>query len=774
MWLLAAARPDAAVETDAAQASGVVSDATGAPLPGVAVVVRGPVERTAVTDWEGRFQFDGLPDGVYELTATLDRFRPVTQMMRIAGEAAAPLALTLSVAAFDEVRVTAARTGEVDVAKAPMAVSAVPASDLRREQAQSLADIAGLAPGLTFSQNSDFGQVTIRGIGSNVVFAGTDPSTAVYVDGVYMARPVSLVGDFLDLERIEVLRGPQGTLYGRNAVGGAVNVVTRTPSNQPALTARMVAGGFNTLRAEAMASGPIVRDKVMASAAVLRGVADGFVRDLDHPGHPLGGEDVMAARAKVVVALGRRTDLLVSADVTNQDPTPLTYAKVLAVKPGFQVDNPADLHEVHASTLAEGHDNQYGTAALLTTRLTPATTLTSLTAFRTLDYNVVNDSDITELALTSVDLREHQHQVSEELTVSHRGSSLQWLGGLFLFAEDDRQPTAIRDIAANRTSFLSPRVEADSQAAFGQATLALTRRLSVTGGLRYTRENKHIDNLGEFTSDTEGVLPGGYAYSDAIAYSAWTPKAGLEVRAGTNTLAYVSATRGFKSGGFNFTSPEPGRGFAPEWAWSYEGGLKTTLADGRARLSAAAFHTDYTNLQVQTAIRPGVIDTSNAAAATIRGVEAEGDATVGSVGLGGHLAWLDTRYDDYFAVGVGGVSGDVAGNRLNNAPAWSGRLWLQWSHDLGRAFSLSLRADTRWQSTVYFTPFNDLVQRQGNYGLLGASAELAQGRRWAVSVYGRNLLDADFITGSFGTPLPAFGGRPGRPRELGVQLTVQR
>jgi iron complex outermembrane receptor protein len=535
-----------------------------------------------------------------------------------------------------------------------------------------------------------------------------------------------------------------------------------------------VAGGFNTFRAEAMASGPIVRDKVMASAAVLRGVADGFVRDLDHPGHPLGGEDVMAARAKVLVALNRRTDLLVSADATSQDPTPLTYAKVLQVKPGFQVDNPADLHEVHASTLAEGHDHQYGAAAQFTMRVTPATTLTSLTAFRELDYNVINDSDITELALTSVDLRERQHQLSEELTISHRLGSLQWLGGVFLFAEEDRQPTAIRNIAASRTSFLSPRVATDSQAVFGQATLALTRRLSVTGGLRYTREDKHIDNLGEFTSDADGVLPGGYSYSDAISYDAWTPKAGLEVHASRNTLAYVSATRGFKSGGFNFTSPEPGRGFAPEAAWSYEGGVKSARADGRARMSVAVFHTDYTNLQVQTAIRPGVIDTSNAAAATIRGVEVEGDATLSPVGVGGHLAWLDARYDDYFAVGVGGVSGDVAGNRLNNAPLLSGRLWLQWNHDLGRAFRLSLRADTRWQSTIYFTPFNDSIQRQGGYALLGVSADLAQGQRWTVSVYGRNLLDAGYITGSFGTPLPAFGGRPGRPRELGVQLTVQR
>ena len=126
----------------------------------------------------------------------------------------------------------------------------------------------------------------------------------------------------------------------------------------------------------------------------------------------------------------------------------------------------------------------------------------------------------------------------------------------------------------------------------------------------------------------------------------------MELRVGEQTLAYASATRGFKSGGFNISSPEPGRGYAPEWAWSYEAGLKRTLASGRGRLNVAAFHTDYTDLQVQTAIRPGVLDISNAAAATIRGVELEGAwQPAAALQLGGHLAWLDARYDQYVAVG---------------------------------------------------------------------------------------------------------------------------
>ena len=257
------------------------------------------------------------------------------------------------------------------------------------------------------------------------------------------------------------------------------------------------------------------------------------------------------------------------------------------------------------------------------------------------------------------------------------------------------------------------------------------------------------------------LVPGSaYAYTDAISHTAWTPKLGLELQAGRTLLAYGSATRGFKSGGFNFSSREAGLGYAPESAWSYEGGLKASL--GRARLTVAAFQTDYRDLQVQTAIRPGVIDISNAAEATIHGVEVEGVTQVTDTWeAGGHFSWLDAIYDRYVAVGVGGITGDAAGHRLNNAPEWSGRVWLEWRRRLGRAGHLAMRADSRWQSTVYFTPFNDDIQRQRPYGLLDVNAQFDSSRWWTVGIYARNVTNEDFITGTFSTPVPAIGGRPG-------------
>jgi iron complex outermembrane receptor protein len=432
---------------------------------------------------------------------------------------------------------------------------------------------------------------------------------------------------------------------------------------------------------------------------------------------------------------------------------------------------------VRTSTLAEGRNVQYGGAARLTARMKSGITWTSLTAFRKLDYLNINDADISELELTSVDFREFQHQISEELTVSQERQRVSWIGGLFLLQDDDHQPVHVQLGGPRLENVLDPHVEARSRALFAQSSFGLTRQVWMTAGLRYTHEDKTIDNTGELhTLDLPVQLVAGssYAYSDAISHTALTPKLGLELRR-PRALAYASATRGFKSGGFNFSSPQAGRGYAPEFAWSYEGGVKLTGLGTRATLNLAAFHTDYSDLQVQTPLMPGVIDISNAAKATIRGLEVESAAVLASsTSIGGHFSWLSARYDEYVAVGLGGITGNVRGNHLNNSPEWSGRLWLQWNGSVGRTQRLSVRGDGRFQSTVFFTPFNDRIQYQRAYALLDASAEYTPLRQWTFGVYARNLTNTDYITGSFGTPLPAFGGRPGPPRQIGFQVTVHK
>ena len=716
--------------------------------------------------------------GDYEVSAELDGFETVHRTIRLPAGERIDVSFTMEVAVLERTIVTAAKLGDVDVQTIPMAISAVSNAELERLGITTVDQAAALAPSVTFTQNSNFGQLSIRGIGTNAVYAGADPSSAVYLDGVYLARPAMAFVELLDLDRIEVLRGPRG-LYRRNAVGGAMSLISRPPTNEFQGGARFTTGNFGALRAEGRVSGPLKRDRVMGSVAFLRGVQDGYVRDLEHPDRPLGGDDVTAARGQVRIIFDRRTNLLLSSDVTNQGGIPLTFNKVLVAKPGFQFDNPPDLHEVRTSAPGWQRLLQYGGTARLTTALTPSTTLVSLTAFRRLEYEFSVDSDITELDLSIFNQHESQHQLSEEVTVSHRRPGLTWVGGVFLFNEADNQTLLSPQLPSSVEIRLLPRVDAASRAVFGQATLGLTSRLSATAGLRYTHEGKDIDNAGGlYRLDVPGVSAPGtvYSYSDSISHDAWTPKFGLEMKLPNGALTYVSATRGFKSGGFNLSSTAPGRGFAPEWAWSYEGGLKGVLMSGRSRFDLSAFLMDYTNLQVQTPIQPGIYDIRNAAAATIRGVEVENTTRFGrGIEAGGHVTWLDATYNRYIAVAVGGATGDVAGNRLNNAPEWAGRLWLEWTGGIGRSGRLAVTADATAQSTVFYTPFNDNIQRQDSYGLLGARVEYGPShRRWSVGAYARNLTNTDYITATFGTSPTAFGGRPGPSRQFAIEFAVRR
>jgi iron complex outermembrane recepter protein len=753
--------------------AGRVQDLAVNPLTGVLITLAGMPTREARTDDEGRFTLEAVPSGDRVITATLAGFAPGTRIVRVVDGETAVVSMTLSIQILEEVLVTADKTGERELQKVPAAVSVLTGEQLQRREAHSVADLAGLVPSVTFSQNTGFAQLTIRGIGTNAVFAGSDPSSAVYLDGVYLARPAGVLGDFLDLERVEVLRGPQGTLYGRNVVGGAINLITNLPTNERKLSTRVVLGNFQTLRAEATLSGPIVPDRIMASLSALRGVSDGFIEDLDHPAKPLGGTDVTATRGTLRFLFGGRSELRITGDFTHRDPTPAVYPKVLAVKPGFTVDNPPDLHQVRTSTTSESRNVHYGGSAQFIWKPASSTVLRSLFAARKLDYEVFVDNDITELNLSTAHPHEIHHQVSEELTITSELPGFTATGGVFLFKDVDRQPTDIEFISAGVVNRLNPTVDTKSIAAFGQVKVALGSRLSGIIGVRYSRDDKTMDNVGG--SEIDDAAVSSFHYVDSIVATAWTPKFGLDFQIGDGAIAYLSATRGFKSGGFNLTVRRASGGFAPEWAWAYEAGFKSSALNDRLKLNGAAFYTDYADLQVQTPIRPGVVDITNAATATIRGVEVEGQAQAGpGWRMGGHAAWLDARYDRYAAVGPGGSPVDVAGRRLSNVPEWSGRIWLEYARHVGRLGVLLLSLDVIRQSTVYFTPINDTIQRQGPYSLVNANITVRPRPSWSVGLYARNLTDTDYITGTNSVPPPAIAGLPGVRRQFGVQLTFTR
>jgi iron complex outermembrane receptor protein len=762
---------------------GTVRDAAGHVVAGVTVTVTaGGVDTplTALTDDRGGYEFVALPPGRYVVEAALAGFEPWRGEVD-AGREDVRLDVALEVPPLVErLTVTATKTGTAEIQSTPIAITALSARTLEQLGPRNIEGLAGFVPTLTIAQHTGLAQVSIRGVGSNAVFAGSDPSTTVHLDGVYLARPGMAFADFLDLERVEVLRGPQGTLYGRNSVGGTINIVTRDPTNTRETRVRLTAGRYDTLRAEGALSGPLVPNKVMASVAILRSSRDGFVRDLDHPEHALGSEDTWGARGKVRVVFGPRSELLLSADGGRSTGVPLHWAKPIAAKPGFTFDSPASLWVVRTSDVTTGRNIQQGASARLTVPLNDTTSLNSLTAWRASRVRFFVDADATELRVSALRLSDLQHQISQEVTVVHRRPSLTWIAGAFVFDEDDDGEIEVSAYPADTQARPFARTATRTRALFGEATYRAWRRVSVTGGVRYTDERKDITSTGgvyRLGTPVLAVPASFYAFDDRATFGGWTPKAALQVQASQDAFLYVSATRGFKSGGFNPTANAAGRAFGPELAWSYEAGVKQTIAEGRLRVNTAVFVTDYRDLQVQAFIRPGVTDISNAASATIRGVEVEVAATAWRrLQLAGHVAWLDAHYDRYIAIGLGGVTRDAAGHRLNNAPAWSASSSVLSELRAGGTGTVSLRADVSWQSRVFFTPFNDAIDSQEAYGLVHLRAGFEpRSRRWELAVYVRNAGQREYITSTAtNVALPAFNGRPGEPRHWGTQLTLRR
>jgi iron complex outermembrane recepter protein len=273
-----------------------------------------------------------------------------------------------------------------------------------------------------------------------------------------------------------------------------------------------------------------------------------------------------------------------------------------------------------------------------------------------------------------------------------------------------------------------------------------------------------------------------YDVSAAAADPAWTPKAGIELEASRNTFLFLSATRGFKGGGTNLAALEPGTAYRPELAWSFEAGVKRTLPGVRGRVNAALFYVDYRDLQIQSFVAPGFVDVSNAPA-TSKGIEVEGAVSPGRrFQFLGMMSWLDAVYGEYTAVERNPFTMqvvkpvDATGNRLRDAPRWSGSGAAIYEFQPAGVGTVSLRGDLSRQSRVFFVPSNAAVQSQPAYALVHARATFVpRNRRWEASVYVRNLGRQEYVTATWtASGNAAISGRPGEPRHWGTQFTIRR
>lgn len=723
---------------------------------------------------------------------------------------------------LQDIVVTAQRREE-NLQKVAIPVSAVTGETLTNQGITQATDITRLIPSLQIAPAASFTQIYLRGVGTFGANAFAEQGVAFNLDGVYLSRPAAPAALFYDLERMEVLKGPQGTLYGRNATGGAVNLITAKPRIGEAggfvtgeygnFDAAKASGAINLPVGENMAfrlSGQYVnRDGYFSDGyddedtQAVRGqfrldTSDGFnlnvMVDYGHVGGKGSGGTIMPLLA------GKRrlgpSDPAVIAAYIAQPPSP-PVPQIRARSDGYQ-------------------DNSYYGAAITANADLGFATLTVIPAWRKTDLDFVNYS-----SSFLIDVTEKSDQMSLEARLANQSDRLKWVLGAYYFSED----TSARqffDQGSNGTR-IDSELQTRSFAVFGEATYSLTDTFRVTGGIRYTKDNKQQDTEAH-TLPFVGFVPPAFPNfipiildlrTDAttdVDFKKTTWKAGVELDLSPRSLLYATVATGFKSGilysalGQNFS--------APERLTAYTLGSKNRFFDNSLQFNVEAFYWDYKDQQishlapVQVATSPGgpifgpVFKTENAGSATIYGAEAEllWQPTRNDL-LSINLQYLHTKYDDlryqaYSVTGPAPVIGcsvaptalfgaspaariydvDCSGRPVVNAPKWVLNAGYDHTFDFGNSGKVIAGVDTRVESSRYLSLDFLELGRQGSYMMSNArlTYETANGNL-AVTAFVNNLEDELVFSNSLQSP--AKSGvlynqlRP--PRTYGIRGTVR-
>jgi iron complex outermembrane receptor protein len=689
--------------------------------------------------------------------------------------------------ALEEIVVTAEKR-EGNIQEIPLSIIAFSGAELAQAGIDGTSALANFTPGLTV-QKEVIGKVVIRGVGTENYTVGSDPGVAIHKDGVYLARSSVAIFDFFDVERVEVLRGPQGTLYGRNATGGVINILSNEPTDEFGGYAKLDVGNYSKIRFEGALNSPFAGDKVQTRLSVLYAERDGFTENL-FPGarardvDQLDNQDLFAARAQVNFRINDDADLLLQGEWIRDDSLPpafkyfdTTNAFWFNPPPGGTDQDLRDLREVAQGFEREipgsgrtvpsvGQADQDGYLARLTWDL-GSMRFTSLTGYREIDFSWINDGDGFDQFFVTYFQTDNSEQFTQEFQLASQGdAALQWILGAYYLSEDAVTFTGIPFIIGTPNDFIlwDGQSDTDAYALYGQGTYTFTDRLRVTAGLRYNKDEKTGDltyNLFGFLLEPDVALgrPPGTQWSDVLDedWDAVTGRLAIDYDFTDDVMGYVSASRGYKSGGFNLlAAQEP---YDPEYLWAYEAGVKTRWSGGRVIANVGAFYYDYSDMQVGKVVNLSAT-VVNAAAATIVGAEAElrallTDQLEVSVGL----AWLDTEYDEFVTEdpawpGDGGCGREVAaprtislsGCQLPRAPELQAVVGASWTQPLSSGAELGLRADVSYRDDQYFTQFNRGIVSQESYALLGARATYtSSSERWYVTAYGDNLTDEDYF-----------------------------
>lgn len=676
---------------------------------------------------------------------------------------------------FNTIIVTAQRRAE-NIQDVPIAISAYDSEFLAENIIDNVYDLALYTPSLNVNTIQG-GGISIRGIAPAFSGAFTNNPVAVYVDGVFQGTAGSDAFLFGDVASVEVLRGPQGTLYGRNATSGAININNRLPTNDwSGLAEGYVTYGesigigpsYTTKSVRAAVRGPLVEDALLFSVMGIYRDQGDYVRNFVRNENSNGPEryDI---RSQLLITPGNVFDFRVIFDYSKTETDRFYFADknnslIQSFVPPLRAP-PSEAYQrggTAAGQLSYSERYTWGLSGQGDIYLTDQITLTSITAYREAESDGAFDIDGTSIPLILSGSRGDPipaDQFSQELRANYAGDRLNLVTGAFYWDEN----TLTRPGVGVNAS-----ISTNAWALFAEGTYDLSEALALTAGLRFSSERKNVD----YDPPVAGIPP-----AVTGEWDSWTPRLVLEYEPREDLLMYASVSKGFKSGGFGFT----GQVVEPETLWSYEVGAKADFFRKLMRVNAAAFYMDYTNLQVRTPspLFPGTFTIDNAAAATVWGIEIESLIRPARNWLASFAAsYLNSRYDDFESLcGTPAIIPcNLAGNELIAAPPWKLSGMVQYAHPFSNGSEITFRTTAQYESATFASEFNRPQERVNKkFDLSAYITWNSPDDTWEISVFGTNLTDHQVDYGNIFIPLglspvPILAVYPGFERQWGARV----
>jgi len=703
---------------------------------------------------------------------------------------AAPAAATPDNGGLEEIVVTAQHREE-RLQDVPIAVNAITATALKNSGISDTTSLVQAVPSLNFTRSGPSGIFVIRGVATPNGAAGEEGSTAVYVDDVYMPDLSSTINTFNNISRIEVLNGPQGTLFGRNAAGGLIRIITREPGDRPAFDGQLGVGNYDIFSGQAYASTPL-NDKVgidLAFTGQDQGKGFGFDPTLNKR---VRTQDYWGLRSKLVARPTDTLKITIAGDYYHTDDSTATYVWPLAYNPKTGELGGITASQDSLSEYPNGtHIRVWGISAKAELDLGGAT-LTSISAYRHLTNRSAFDVEGSAVDNYHLFYDTGNRTFQQELRLaSNTTQPLSWQVGAFYLHMvtdvDQTQGGALLHLPAPSNAPILSHIVAhgvtDSISAFGEATYALTPTTHLTGGIRWTSDHRKLPDgyVDTLLAATDTVIAHSTNPLDSVTYNNVTFRGALRQDLNENVNVYASINKGFKSGEFNLQAPDlpPVK---PETIMAYEAGLKADLFDRHLRLNVAGFHYDIKDYQVRTTYPTGsgavITGLYNAAKVKVDGVDINAEAALTSqFHVTAGASWLNSRFSQFGGPGSpiqapgyypASNPGDATGHQTPLAPHFTLNVMGTYTIPFDNGSELRLTAGVTHKSSYVFEPDN--VLKQPSYNLVNGSIEFRATEHYAVELYMRNIGNEVYNV-QMNTAAPAYA-LAGLPRQYGLNFKV--